>query len=187
MFSAKHSPEASKTLGVTVHLWSDQLLEIIGDGQRRGEVRLGSLERIALPIFAALHGYTGLTVSGMLPPEAAGYGLDDLIAPSLAAAPHVRAAQGQQRSRRPGAERASGRMGSPFRLPPAPCREWRLATREPKDRPESHTVASRSEWFVRSRKSMTASRLFSRQAILFSTTRSSRASSSASVRLHSSG
>lgn len=83
MFSAKHSPEASETLGVTVHLWSDQLLEIIGDGQRRGEVRLGSLERIALPIFATLHGYTGLTVSGMLPPEAAEYGLDDLIASIL--------------------------------------------------------------------------------------------------------
>ncbi|GGU39898.1 TetR/AcrR family transcriptional regulator [Lentzea flava] len=83
MFSVKHSPEASQALGATVHRWSDQLLELIGDGQRRGEVREGPLERIALPVFAALHGYTGLTVSGMLPPEAAEYGLDDLIASIL--------------------------------------------------------------------------------------------------------
>jgi AcrR family transcriptional regulator len=79
MFSVKHSPESAQALGATVHQWSDQLLELIGDGQRRGEVREGPLERIALPVFAALHGYTGLTVSGMLPPEAAEYGLDDLI------------------------------------------------------------------------------------------------------------
>jgi AcrR family transcriptional regulator len=83
MFSVKHRPEASEVLGATVHRWSDQLLELIGDGQRRGEVRVGPLERIALPVFAALHGYTGLMVSGMLPPEAAEYGLDDLIASIL--------------------------------------------------------------------------------------------------------
>jgi hypothetical protein len=79
MFSAKHSPQQSEALGPTVHRWSDQLLELIGDGQRRGEVHAGPLERIALPIFAALHGYADLTVSGMLPTEAAEYGLDDVI------------------------------------------------------------------------------------------------------------
>jgi AcrR family transcriptional regulator len=83
MFSIKHNPEASEALGAPVHRWSDQLLELIGDGQRQGEVRVGPLERIALPVFAALHGYTSLTVSGMLPPEAAEYGLDDLIASIL--------------------------------------------------------------------------------------------------------
>jgi AcrR family transcriptional regulator len=80
MFSVKHSPEASEALGATAHRWSDQLLELIGNGQRRGEVREGPLERIALPVVAALHGYAGLTVSGVLPPEAAEHGLDDLIA-----------------------------------------------------------------------------------------------------------
>ncbi|MCQ9131960.1 TetR/AcrR family transcriptional regulator [Streptomyces hilarionis] len=79
MFSVKHSPQASEALGATAHRWSDQLLELIGDGQRRGEVREGPLERIALPVFAALHGYASLTVSGVLPPEADGHGLDDLI------------------------------------------------------------------------------------------------------------
>ena len=80
MFSVKHSPEASEALGATAHRWSDQLLELIGDGQRRGEVREGPLERIALPIVAALHGYAGLTVGGVLPPETAEHGLDDMIA-----------------------------------------------------------------------------------------------------------
>ncbi|MFF4014465.1 TetR/AcrR family transcriptional regulator [Streptomyces sp. NPDC001843] len=83
MFSVKHSPEASEALGATAHRWSDQLLELIGDGQRRGEVREGQPERVALPVFAALHGYAGLTVSGVLPPEAAEHGLNDLIASIL--------------------------------------------------------------------------------------------------------
>ncbi|MET7334236.1 TetR/AcrR family transcriptional regulator [Nonomuraea sp. NPDC005650] len=83
MFSAKHSPEASQALGATAHRWSEQLLGLISDGQRRGEVREGPLERVALPVFAALHGFADLTVSGMLPENAAGYGLDDVIASVL--------------------------------------------------------------------------------------------------------
>ncbi|MGW5418630.1 TetR/AcrR family transcriptional regulator [Streptomyces sp. NPDC003943] len=79
MFSVKHSPEASEALGTTAHRWSEQLLELISDGQHRGEVRQGPLERVALPVFAALHGYAGLAVSGMLPPEVAEHGLDDVI------------------------------------------------------------------------------------------------------------
>ncbi|MCX5372354.1 TetR/AcrR family transcriptional regulator [Streptomyces sp. NBC_00015] len=83
MFSAKHSPQASEALGATAHLWSEQLLDLIRDGQRRGEVRQGELERVALPIFAALHGYAGLSVSGLLPPEVTEPGLDDVIASAL--------------------------------------------------------------------------------------------------------
>jgi hypothetical protein len=41
------------------------------------------VERVALPVFAALHGYAGLAVSGMLPPEVAGHGLDDVVASIL--------------------------------------------------------------------------------------------------------
>lgn len=83
MFSVKHSPEASEAVGATAHRWSEQLLELIGYGQRRGEVREGQLERIALPVFAALHGYAGLKASGLLPTEVAEHGLDDLIASIL--------------------------------------------------------------------------------------------------------
>ncbi|WP_435210254.1 TetR/AcrR family transcriptional regulator [Streptomyces sp. bgisy034] len=83
MFSVKHSPQASQELGAIAHRWSERLLGLIGDGQRSGEVRPGQLERVALPIFAALHGYAGLAVSGMLPPEVTEHGLDDVIASIL--------------------------------------------------------------------------------------------------------
>lgn len=80
MFSVKHRPEASDALATAVERWSDQLLRLIGDGQQRGEVKAGQRERIAMPIFAALHGYTGLMVSGMLPHEMAADGLADMVA-----------------------------------------------------------------------------------------------------------
>ncbi|MFD5857148.1 TetR/AcrR family transcriptional regulator [Streptomyces chartreusis] len=83
MFSVKHSPQASQELGASAHRWSEQLLGLIGEGQRSGEVREGQLERVALPIFAALHGYAGLAISGMLPPEVSEHGLDDVIASIL--------------------------------------------------------------------------------------------------------
>lgn len=79
MFSVKHGPEASEALSETAHRWAEQLLGLISDGQRRGEVRQGPAERVALPIFAALHGYAGLAVSGTLPPEMTEHGLDDVI------------------------------------------------------------------------------------------------------------
>ncbi|MFJ7266344.1 TetR/AcrR family transcriptional regulator [Streptomyces sp. NPDC099050] len=80
MFSAKHSPEASAALGAAAQLWGGQFLELVAEGQRRGEVREGQLERVTLTVFAPLHGYIGLAASGVLPPEAAGQGLDDVIA-----------------------------------------------------------------------------------------------------------
>lgn len=39
----------------------------------------GPVERVGLPVFAALQGYAGLAVGGMLPPEVAEHGLDDVI------------------------------------------------------------------------------------------------------------
>ncbi|MGW9301984.1 MULTISPECIES: TetR/AcrR family transcriptional regulator [Streptomyces] len=80
MFSAKHSPEASPALGEAAQRWSGQFLELVDEGQRRGEVREGPPERVTLTVFAPLHGYISLTASGVLPPAAAGQGLDDVIA-----------------------------------------------------------------------------------------------------------
>jgi len=79
MFSAKHSPEASDALGVAASRWAGQIVELIGEGQRRGEVQQGPVERVGLPVFAALQGYASLAVSGMLPPELTENGLDDVI------------------------------------------------------------------------------------------------------------
>lgn len=80
MYSVKHGPEASEELRASAQRWAGQIVELIGDGQRRGEVRKGPLEQVALPVFTTLHGYAGMAVSGMLPLEMSQQGLDDVIA-----------------------------------------------------------------------------------------------------------
>ncbi|GAB2625223.1 TetR/AcrR family transcriptional regulator [Streptomyces capparidis] len=80
MYSVKHAPEASDALRAAAHRWSEQVLDLIADGQRRGEVRQGDLERIGLPVFTTLHGYASMAVSGMLPPAITEHGLNDVIA-----------------------------------------------------------------------------------------------------------
>lgn len=83
MFSAKHSPEASVALGAAARRWAEQFLELVSDGQRRGEVREGPLESVTLTVFAPLHGYVDLSASGVLSPELAEHGLGDVIASIL--------------------------------------------------------------------------------------------------------
>ncbi|MCO6005044.1 TetR/AcrR family transcriptional regulator [Actinoallomurus purpureus] len=83
MYSIKHDPEASEALSVAAQRWAEEIVELIGDGQSRGEVREGPVERVGVPVFATLHGYAGLAVSGMLPPETTEHGLDDVIAHTL--------------------------------------------------------------------------------------------------------
>ncbi|UWE12247.1 TetR/AcrR family transcriptional regulator [Actinacidiphila bryophytorum] len=80
MFSAKHSPEASEALGGAALRWVQQGLDMVAEGQRRGEVRAGDLERVALTVFAPLQGYIGLAASGVVAPDVASEGLDDVIA-----------------------------------------------------------------------------------------------------------
>lgn len=79
MFSVKHDSDLSDEEQMHVHRWSDQLLGIIGDGQRRSEVREGALETIALPVVSALHGYANLTAKGLMPTEMSDDGLNCLI------------------------------------------------------------------------------------------------------------
>lgn len=80
MYAIKHDPQASPALAVAHQRWSGQIIDLIDAGQRRGEVRPGPVELVALSVFATLHGYAGLAVSGMLPPHMAGDELDDVIA-----------------------------------------------------------------------------------------------------------
>ena len=83
MYSIKHDPEASEALREAAERWAEVLVSVIGEGQRRGEVREGPLEHVGVPVFAVLHGYAGLVTAGMLPPEVAGPGLDEVIAFAL--------------------------------------------------------------------------------------------------------
>lgn len=80
MYAVKHDPQASPALAIAIQRWSGQIIDLIDSGQHRGEVRPGPVELVALSVFATLHGYTGLAVSGMLPPPMAGDELDDVIA-----------------------------------------------------------------------------------------------------------
>ncbi|WP_329259276.1 hypothetical protein [Streptomyces sp. NBC_01478] len=46
----------------------------------KGEVREGPLDIIGIPVFATPHGYADLAANGLLAPEVAERGLDDVIA-----------------------------------------------------------------------------------------------------------
>ncbi|MEU7560359.1 TetR/AcrR family transcriptional regulator [Streptomyces eurythermus] len=108
MFSAKHSPQASPALTAAAHRWWEFFLELIAAGQRSGEVRNGPLERIGLPVFAALHGYVGVVISGMLPHDLAEHGLDDVMASIL----HGCEPQQNPASRQPTASPRSSATGA---------------------------------------------------------------------------
>ncbi|GGN52949.1 TetR family transcriptional regulator [Streptomyces albiflavescens] len=83
MYAKKHDPTASEALVAASQRWGEQLVELIAEGQHRGEVRQGPMERVGLPLFATLHGFASLAVSDMLPAEALEHGLDDVIAHML--------------------------------------------------------------------------------------------------------
>ncbi|MFH9090088.1 TetR/AcrR family transcriptional regulator [Streptomyces sp. NPDC017673] len=79
MFPAEIGARTSPELREAARRWSAQLVALIADGQSRGEVRTGTPERVALPVFAALYGYARLAVDGVLPRELTEHGLDDVI------------------------------------------------------------------------------------------------------------
>lgn len=80
MYSIKHAPEASEDLVAASGRWTAQTLELITEGQRRGEVRQGPAESVGIPAFATLHGYADLAAGGSLPVETIDQGLDELVA-----------------------------------------------------------------------------------------------------------
>jgi AcrR family transcriptional regulator len=79
MFAIKHTPEASEELSAASQRWTDQLMNLIVEAQRRGEVREGPLEHVGIGVFSTMHGYASLAASDSLPPEVRAQGLDALI------------------------------------------------------------------------------------------------------------
>ncbi|POX60488.1 TetR family transcriptional regulator [Streptomyces sp. Ru62] len=79
MCQAGTAVRTSAELHEAARRWSGQLVALVADGQGRGEIRTGTPERVALPVFAALHGYVRLAVDGVLPTELAEHSLDDVI------------------------------------------------------------------------------------------------------------
>ncbi|MGW7546445.1 TetR/AcrR family transcriptional regulator [Streptomyces sp. NPDC054770] len=80
MCSIKHDAHASAALLEAARRWSGLIEDLMLEGQRQGEVREGPLEWIGVPVFATLHGFADPAATGMLAPEIAERGLDEVIA-----------------------------------------------------------------------------------------------------------
>ncbi|MFJ2832223.1 TetR/AcrR family transcriptional regulator [Streptomyces sp. NPDC087263] len=83
MFSIKHDPEASETLVEASQNMSVLAIRLIEEGQRRGEVRTGPVDTVAVPLFTTLHGFASLAVSGTLSTESTDSDLENVIAYTL--------------------------------------------------------------------------------------------------------
>lgn len=80
MYARKHEAGASPELVSSAFRLGDPLLELIRDAQEAGEIRQGPVEVVALALFASIHGYAALSVSGILPPDwAVRNGLDEIV------------------------------------------------------------------------------------------------------------
>ncbi|MER5635660.1 TetR/AcrR family transcriptional regulator [Kitasatospora sp. NPDC002227] len=79
MYTVKHDPQATEALIGAAYQGLQQAAALVADGQRTGEVRPGPVEQICLPALATVHGFADLAVGGLLSPEEARTGLDDVI------------------------------------------------------------------------------------------------------------
>ncbi|MFI6340598.1 TetR/AcrR family transcriptional regulator [Streptomyces sp. NPDC050535] len=99
MFSIKHDPEASEALVRASRNMSTLAIRLIGEGQRRGEVRPGPVDSIALPLFTTLHGFASIAASGPLPSQTPDTDLENVIAFTLrGCAPDTPARDDQSRT-----------------------------------------------------------------------------------------
>ncbi|MFJ3770884.1 TetR/AcrR family transcriptional regulator [Streptomyces sp. NPDC090075] len=80
MYTTKYDADASGELIAATRRLSAVASRLIERGQRRGEVREGPVERVALPLMAALQGLGTLATTGALPPERIEQSLDDTVA-----------------------------------------------------------------------------------------------------------
>ncbi|BEL06651.1 hypothetical protein Q0Z83_048420 [Actinoplanes sichuanensis] len=80
MYGRKHEPDAGADLVAAMHRLKDLATDLIAEGQRRGEVREGPLDLLALPLFVALQGLTQLALSGGFPAGEIEAGVDETIA-----------------------------------------------------------------------------------------------------------
>ncbi|MEV6383911.1 TetR/AcrR family transcriptional regulator [Streptomyces sp. NPDC051773] len=80
MYEFKYGPTASEELITARQRMRRRTTDLIEAGQRRGEVREGPADQIALPLVATLQGLAALAVSRALPSEQIEEGLDETIA-----------------------------------------------------------------------------------------------------------
>ncbi len=80
MYAFKYDPTASEELVAAKQRLEGLAMGLIEGGQRRGEVREGPPDVIAVPHNAALQGLTTLALSGPIPAERIEQSLDETIA-----------------------------------------------------------------------------------------------------------
>ncbi|MEU1518642.1 TetR/AcrR family transcriptional regulator [Streptomyces sp. NPDC005811] len=80
MYGHQHESTASGELTAATQRLTALGTQLIERGQRRGEVRAGPVDRLAVPLTAALHGLTALALSGALSPEETEDGLNETVA-----------------------------------------------------------------------------------------------------------
>ena len=80
MYSIKYDVTNSPDLAAAWQRMPTLSIQVIRDGQRRGEVREGPVEEIHGPLFAAMHGFVTLAVAGPLSPGTTEQGLKDVVA-----------------------------------------------------------------------------------------------------------
>ncbi|HEY1106147.1 TetR/AcrR family transcriptional regulator [Agromyces endophyticus] len=66
MYKAKHHPEASVELVDLGRASMAAVVALVAEGQQRGEIRPGDVERQALVVFAAVHGVAALATDDLL-------------------------------------------------------------------------------------------------------------------------
>ena len=79
MYAAKHHSAASDSVLAAGSKLAAIPEALITEGQHAAVVRAGDPERLALGAFSAVQGYVSLLTSGMIRPELAPYGLDEVI------------------------------------------------------------------------------------------------------------
>lgn len=79
MYAFKHDPAASEQLLVATRQLAALPAQLITAGQRRGEVREGSAERLAVPLTATLQGLATLVLSGVVPAERVEETVEDAV------------------------------------------------------------------------------------------------------------
>ncbi|MGW0710478.1 TetR/AcrR family transcriptional regulator [Streptomyces sp. NPDC002643] len=83
MYAVRPDPVTPRELVVAKQRLSAMAADVIRDGQRRGEVREGAVDRLAVPVSAALQGLVALAASGCIAADGIEQGVDDTIAAIL--------------------------------------------------------------------------------------------------------
>lgn len=79
MYARKHDPDVAEGLVAAIRRLTGLVNRVIEDGQRRGEVRAGPVDRLVVPLAAALQGLVALQQTGGFSAEQIEQGIHETI------------------------------------------------------------------------------------------------------------